>query len=115
MLKRFSSKFALFSLLLDLCLTAGALATAEYLRGTLSQILAALADRNRVKGECTLLVAGRQSGPAVSDERLEAEIRSRLSSARTGVGAMAREISRELGISKKLIYEKALKIKNERP
>jgi exopolysaccharide biosynthesis polyprenyl glycosylphosphotransferase len=35
MLKRFSTKFALFSLLLDLGLTAGALALAEYLRGTL--------------------------------------------------------------------------------
>jgi exopolysaccharide biosynthesis polyprenyl glycosylphosphotransferase len=35
MLKRFSPKFALLSLLLDLCLTAGALATAEYLRGAL--------------------------------------------------------------------------------
>jgi len=35
MLKRFSTKFALFSLLLDLGLTAGALALAEMLRGTL--------------------------------------------------------------------------------
>jgi exopolysaccharide biosynthesis polyprenyl glycosylphosphotransferase len=35
MLKRFSTKFALFSLLLDLGLTAGALAVAETLRGTL--------------------------------------------------------------------------------
>ncbi len=35
MLKRFSTKLALFSLLLDLGLTAGALALAEYLRGTL--------------------------------------------------------------------------------
>ena len=35
MLKRFSTKFALFSLLLDLSLTAGALALAELLRGTL--------------------------------------------------------------------------------
>ena len=35
MLKRFSTKFALFSLLLDLSLTAGALALAETLRGIL--------------------------------------------------------------------------------
>jgi exopolysaccharide biosynthesis polyprenyl glycosylphosphotransferase len=35
MLKRFSSKFALFSLMLDLSLIAGALALAEYLRGAL--------------------------------------------------------------------------------
>jgi exopolysaccharide biosynthesis polyprenyl glycosylphosphotransferase len=35
MLKRFSTKFALLSLLLDLSLTAGALALAEHLRGTL--------------------------------------------------------------------------------
>jgi len=35
MLKRFSTKFALFSLLLDLGLTTGALALAEWLRGTL--------------------------------------------------------------------------------
>jgi exopolysaccharide biosynthesis polyprenyl glycosylphosphotransferase len=35
MLKRFSTKFALFSLLLDLCLVAGALALAQHLRSTL--------------------------------------------------------------------------------
>jgi exopolysaccharide biosynthesis polyprenyl glycosylphosphotransferase len=35
MLKRFSTNFALFSLLLDLGLTAGSLCMAEYLRGTL--------------------------------------------------------------------------------
>ena len=35
MLKRFSTKFAFLTLLLDLSLTAGALALAEHLRGTL--------------------------------------------------------------------------------
>ena len=35
MIKRFSTKFALFSLLLDLLLVAGALALAQHLRGTL--------------------------------------------------------------------------------
>ena len=36
MLKRFSTNFALFSLALDLCLTAVALALAEIFRGALS-------------------------------------------------------------------------------
>lgn len=85
----------------------------EYLRGRLSQIRLLLADRERVKGECTLLVGGRVEAPVISDDCLEAEIRRRLAASDTGLASMAREIARELGIPKKAVYEKALRIKDE--
>jgi 16S rRNA (cytidine1402-2'-O)-methyltransferase len=85
----------------------------EYLRGRLTQIRAALATRGQVKGECTLLVGGRAPEPAVSEERLAAEIRRRLTSADVKIGVVAREIARELGVARNTVYRKALEIRDE--
>jgi len=85
----------------------------EYLRGRLTQIRAALATREQVKGECTLLIGGRPLEPRVSEARLTAEIRRRLTSADAKIGDISREIARELGVARNTVYRKALQIRDE--
>jgi len=85
----------------------------EYLRGRLTQIRAALATREQVKGECTLLIGGRPLEPRVSEARLTAEIRRRLTSTDAKIGEISREIARELGVARNTVYRKALQIRDE--
>ncbi len=86
----------------------------ECLRGRLSQLMSALGGRERVKGECTLLVAGEGEPEAMPAERLEDEIRRRLASCRDGTAAAARAIARELGVSRSVVYDAAVRIRGER-
>jgi 16S rRNA (cytidine1402-2'-O)-methyltransferase len=85
----------------------------ECLRGRLSDILAALTERSAVKGECTLLIAADDPEQAAGDDTVETEIRAWLRSNQRGTGAMAREISRRLGVSRSSVYEKAVRIRKE--
>jgi 16S rRNA (cytidine1402-2'-O)-methyltransferase len=86
----------------------------ECLRGRLSELIGILSDRAQIKGECTLLIAGRGPAEDFPPERIEADIRRRMASGETRLSAMAREIAQELGVSKSSVYEKALEIKRDK-
>ncbi|MFH0724985.1 MAG: 16S rRNA (cytidine(1402)-2'-O)-methyltransferase [Pseudomonadota bacterium] len=89
----------------------------EFLRGAVSDILEALSSRSAIKGECTLLVAGKEEGelPAIAAD--SQELRHKIAAGMAGGGSLtdvSRELSALLGISRKKIYEIALKIKNDK-
>ena len=86
----------------------------EFIRGTLSQIIENLEARSGVKGECTLLVAGRDES---SDEQWDAvkhEIQDMLKSSTEPVSALVQKISQKHGLPKNRVYKEALKFKSQK-
>lgn len=89
----------------------------EFVRGTLSEILKELEGRPSVKGECTLLVAGKEEGEAVplaSDSRELTDKIADLMATGSSLADVSRELSTVLGLSRKMVYEIALKIKRDK-
>jgi 16S rRNA (cytidine1402-2'-O)-methyltransferase len=85
----------------------------EFIRGGLSEILENLNRRADIKGECTLLIAGRaDEGPSSWEEARE-EIRRGLSSPSKGVAELAKEVARAHGLPRQAVYTEAMKIKAE--
>jgi 16S rRNA (cytidine1402-2'-O)-methyltransferase len=85
----------------------------EFLRGRLSAIRGALSDRDAVKGECTLLVAGASdAGPPSADDLAEA-VRSALD-AGMSVSEAAKTIAGRYRLPKARVYETALALKKNR-
>ena len=86
----------------------------EFLRGSLSQIIEKLEQRAEVKGECTLLVGGAQAtAPAIQD--LDEAIKVALSDDQRPLGDLARELARQFNLSRKVVYQKALSLKEGKP
>lgn len=88
----------------------------EFIRGKLSEISVKLAEKPAVKGECTLVVSGREEGNGVlppSIESLAEEILAELSDPEKKTLALAKELSKKYGISKKTIYDEILRLKNK--
>ena len=86
----------------------------EFIRGTLSEIRAALADRPEVKGECTLLVDGAAATEeSISDADLIDALRHALAQPGARISGLARDFARQHGLPKKTVYEMALNIKNQ--
>jgi 16S rRNA (cytidine1402-2'-O)-methyltransferase len=84
----------------------------EFLRGSLSEILAALSARDSVKGECTLLVGGAPAAPApVRPEDLDAAILSALSQKGVSLKALSKDLAARFQVSRKQVYERALELK----
>jgi 16S rRNA (cytidine1402-2'-O)-methyltransferase len=65
------------------------------------------------RGEITLLVAGAESEKPLPDDSLIGELRACLTSGRRPLKEIAAELAQERGISKRLVYQEALKIKRE--
>lgn len=86
----------------------------EFLRGRLSTIQAALADRTEIKGECTLLLAGAETQPPLAQEALGEELRRALASGPRSLSELARELAQRCGLPKKAVYAEAMKIKAEK-
>lgn len=84
----------------------------EIIRGPLETIRQALTSRRAVKGECTLLVSGKDTSVADSMDTLHEMIRARLGDG-TPISALARELARETGIQRSLVYETILKFGKE--
>lgn len=84
----------------------------EFLRGRLSRIGQHLAERNTLRGECTLLVAGCTAAPAASRQAIDEEMRRHIRAGRTGSQA-AKEIARKCGISRSRAYEMLLQMKSQ--
>ncbi len=85
----------------------------EILRGSLSNILKVLAARSALKGECTLLVGGCEGAAEFDRNSLVRDLTQlRLETGRP-LSELVKEVARKHGISKKVVYEEALKLKKE--
>ena len=86
----------------------------EFIRGCISDIRAALANRPAVKGECTLLVAGGTQSAEPDIENLETAIEEALDSETESLSGIARTMAKRFGLPKKTVYDLALKIRGQR-
>ncbi|MDX9788383.1 MAG: 16S rRNA (cytidine(1402)-2'-O)-methyltransferase [Desulfobacterales bacterium] len=86
----------------------------EFLRGRVSGIFSILTDRPVVKGECTLLIAGREEANDSADnpERMHAEIASALA-AGGKLSDVSRDIAQLFGVPRRTVYDLALKLKDK--
>jgi 16S rRNA (cytidine1402-2'-O)-methyltransferase len=85
----------------------------EILRGPLSRIVKEISVRTQLKGECTLLVEGRERKKEADRQsvrnyliRLRREKDSPLSD-------LVKQIAKEYDLPKKLVYEEALRLEKE--
>lgn len=85
----------------------------EFVRGRLSEIKDRLKNRTTIKGECTLLIAGRDSGQDLPWPMVQQQIEAAIASGQDSLSAIAREISAKTGIAKNKIYAAALTISKE--
>lgn len=86
----------------------------EFLRGTLSEILATLKQRDTVKGECTIAVSGAAAQPEIPEEGLDAALEEALEHAEGPLSATAKALARQFGIPRKTVYEKALRLRENK-
>lgn len=86
----------------------------EYLRGTLSKIIAALKGRPSVKGECTLLVTGRAAKVDASMDEMRAALSRGLHERKQTVSALSKAVAERCGFPKRIVYQEALKLKEIR-
>ena len=82
----------------------------EYIRGDLSDILAALENKAIVKGECSLFVQGYENTKVISDADLDDIIKQKLEDSDLSTSGLAKEISKQVELPRKLIYDKILNL-----
>ena len=80
----------------------------EFLRGRLTDLQQALAERSTVKGECTLLVTGREMGPVVAPADIEVALHLEQRASGGSLTACAKVVARRLGFPKNRVYAAAL-------
>jgi 16S rRNA (cytidine1402-2'-O)-methyltransferase len=85
----------------------------EFVRGRLSSILAHLKNRPKIRGECTLVVAGSNAPGEISREAVIAELEAALTSKAEKVSETARKIACKYNLSKNKVYQAALEIKKQ--
>lgn len=89
----------------------------EFLRGTLQDLETLLGERDRVRGECSLVVAGKEAGSGEpvsgSGDALDALIRKALLEGKEKPSILAKNLSGTLGIDRKSLYERILAIREE--
>jgi 16S rRNA (cytidine1402-2'-O)-methyltransferase len=84
----------------------------EFLRGSISQIIATLEKREEIKGECTLLVSGvEEDSPSRAD--IDAAILAALENPQQSLSGVAKALARRLGVTRKSIYNRALELKKK--
>ena len=86
----------------------------EFIRGTVSQILNVVMSRPTIKGECTLLVAGRNQSDEMDIRSLKAAIEAALENETGSLSEIARQVAREYGLAKQTVYDLALEIRGQR-
>ncbi len=87
----------------------------EFIRGSISEVRDTFTGRPQIKGECTLLIGGNETGETISETDLIQAIRIELAHPATRVSGLSKTLAREYGLPRKRVYEMALKIKNESP
>jgi len=83
----------------------------EVLRGTVSEVRAALAARAEIKGEITLVVAPADEAPQASPEEVEKALRGAL--ATLPAGQAAADIARRFHLPRNDVYQRALALKRK--
>lgn len=83
----------------------------EFIRGPVSKVIAELEARTGVKGECTLLVAGKVTEDQVDLETIKTEIIRQLAAGKAGTSEISKHLARKFKISKKEAYALVLQIK----
>ncbi|MFZ0243326.1 MAG: 16S rRNA (cytidine(1402)-2'-O)-methyltransferase [Desulfobacterales bacterium] len=83
----------------------------EFLRGRLSEVMALLEARREIKGECTLLVSGMPSRTAADASALYAQLYEILKNGEAVLSELVKEVVRETGLPRKIVYAAALDIK----
>ena len=85
----------------------------EILRGTLGELAARVASMERVRGEVTVLVGARMA-PEVTATAVDLDARIRAArAAGRSVADLATEIGRETGVSRRVVYRRALALERE--
>jgi len=85
----------------------------EFIRGPVSQVIAALDSRTGVKGECTLLVAGKVTEDQADVETIKTEIARQLAAGKAGTSEISKQLASEFKISKKEAYALVLEVKTQ--
>jgi len=84
----------------------------EFIRGSLSDILAQLTNRTEIKGECTLVVHGFSGPEDLNMDTVRTHILEELRGGTTSISELAKRIATRHGLMKKQVYSEALKIKS---
>lgn len=83
----------------------------EYLRGNLSELFTELKNRNSVKGECSLFVAGNnESNVKISEKELDKEILSAMEYYDQSTSKMAKHLSKKFNLPKSTLYSRILEL-----
>ncbi len=85
----------------------------EFIRCPLSQMATQLETRDKIRGECTLLVNG---APAVASTEadLQAALKAALAAPDQTLSQVAKALARQFDLPRKVVYDKALKLKGKR-
>lgn len=83
----------------------------EFVRGNLSEILSNMQQRPNVKGECTLLVMGREGDEDISMETIRIEIKKEFKVPGSRPSDIAKGIAKKYKLPKNKVYKETLKIK----
>lgn len=81
----------------------------EFIRGNLSEIAEVLELRNSVKGECTLVVTGKEKEQILVDSIID-EIYERLEDPNQRPSSLAKELAAKYSIQKTIVYEEIQKL-----
>jgi 16S rRNA (cytidine1402-2'-O)-methyltransferase len=83
----------------------------EFIRGRLSEILELLKGRAEIKGECTLIVAGRAAQEPAPWETAREMIRAELARQSKGLSEIVKDVAHTARLPRKAVYAEAMKIK----
>jgi len=83
----------------------------EFIRGPVSVILDNIQKRSFLKGECTLIISGCTEKEMPAPGIISDEIKRRLELSDKSISKLSKEIAAQFGVSKKSIYNNAIKIK----
>jgi 16S rRNA (cytidine1402-2'-O)-methyltransferase len=85
----------------------------EFIRGPVSEMLADLSSRREIKGECTLVLSGKNKDTVLSAESIENSLPEYLVHPDESPGELAKKIALKFGISRKTAYQMILSEKNK--
>ena len=86
----------------------------EFIRGPLSQILEAIKTRPVVKGECTLLVAGRDQIKKPDIDDVQTALKTALQNKTGSLSEIARRVAQKYDLPKKTVYDLALVLRGQK-
>lgn len=85
----------------------------EFIRGTLCEIKAVLADRSEIKGECTLLVAGWTGSDAITEDDLFRLLQQALEQPDVHISRLSKDLARQYHLPRQKVYAMALEIQKQ--